>query len=164
MSEFNGIADEIVKNLTKTSGIAVKINGYIGLYKTNQPKMLAGGGDPQYAGNIFHDVAEIKVDLFQFHLAGLDLRKIKRGVDDIKERRRAGIDDAGIFRLLFGHFGSKQKLADAMNSVQGRADFVADICDEQALGGAGCPGLDCKLVFRFEGFLQLTIGLLKIVL
>jgi hypothetical protein len=90
---------------------------------------------------------QIEGDMLQRQLSRLDLRQIEHVVDHGQQRFAGVPDNRQELMLLRGQWGVEQQFAHADHRVQRRADFVAHIGQETALGLVGRFG-------RFLGRLQ----------
>ena len=72
----------------------------------------------------------------KFELARLDLGKIQNVVDDVQQAVRGRFDQAEIVPLLGRQSGVERQVRHADDAVHRRADFVAHVGQEFALGAA----------------------------
>ena len=91
--------------------------------------------------------AEVEAELLQLEPARLDLGEIENVVDDRQQVLARVEHRAGILPLpRASEVAFQQEFRHAHDGVQGRADFVAHIGQEVALGPAGgLDGLDLPL-------------------
>ena len=87
----------------------------------------------------------------EFELAGFDLGEIEDVVDHAQQRFRRAADDIGVFALFGRELRFQQQFRHAQNAVHGRADFVAHVGQELALGRVGLFG---RLLLAADGFVR----------
>ena len=100
-----------------------------------------------------HGVSQAEFDVFDVELARLDLGKVQNVVDQRQKRLGRFLHDRQVIALFGAHWCVEQQLGHAQDGVHRRANFVADVGHERALGAVG-------LVGRFLGPLELRLGLL----
>src|SRR4051812_27354872 len=70
----------------------------------------------------------------QFDPSGLDLGDIQNVVNQGEKAFSATVDDVQVFALLLGNIAVAQQTREAENGIQRRAQFVAHVAQEGALG------------------------------
>ena len=92
--------------------------------------------------------------MFEIELAGLDLGEIENVVDDAEQRLGGRLAPVSRYsRCSAVEFGVQHQLGHADDAVHRRADFVAHVGQEFALGPVGLLG-------RFLGLMQGFLGML----
>ncbi len=81
--------------------------------------------------------AHIEVHVLELQAVGLDLGEVEHIVDQGEQRLGAAADDVDVFALGVVEAGFRQDLRHADDAVHGRADFVAQVGEEVALGAVG---------------------------
>ncbi len=97
-------------------------------------------------------LAEAEIDLLDFELARLDLRKIENVIDDDEQRIGRRFDHFQIFALLRIQLGIERQIGHSDNAVHRCADFMAHVGQKIALGPIRCFS-------RIFGLLQLQLGM-----
>ena len=83
----------------------------------------------------------MKVAAFQLQPSGLDLGQVKNVVDDGQQVLSGAVDLVEPDALFRCDAGAAQQMTQADDGVHGRADFVAHVGQEGALGPVGGVGL-----------------------
>ncbi len=84
----------------------------------------------KHAHGILQNLAKIKIDVLQLHLAGFDLRKIQNVVDNAQKGLRGAAHRFRVSLLPIVQTGIEQQLDHAEDAIHGGAYFVADIGQE----------------------------------
>ena len=137
LGELDGIARQIEQYLAQAQGIAHQAPGHLLRDVTDELKAALMGPEGQHPQGLGQGLARIKAQMLDGHLAGLDLRKIQDIVDDGHQRVRRGLDHPQIFLTFMIGAGAEGQVGHADDAVHGRADFVAHVGQEQALGAVG---------------------------
>ena len=108
-------------------------------------------------------LGEVEVDRLQLHAAGLDFGEIEDVVDDREQRLAALGEREREVALLSVERRGKEEIRHADHAVHGRADLVAHVGEEGALGAIrGLRGvlrsLECELDLVAAGNLVLEPG------
>ena len=103
-----------------------------------------------------------KSSVLQLQLAGLDLGEVEDVVDDAEQRLAARAHGSRrSSRCSAVRLGVQQQLGHADDAVHGRADLVAHVGQELALGDVGRLGLEGQLVGPLGGGLEPAVGLFR---
>ena len=100
-------------------------------------------------------VAQIEVDRVEIQFARFDLGKIQNVVDQREQRIRGHLRQSQILALFGVELRVEHQFRHAHDAVHGRADFMAHVGQEFALGAVGRFG-------RFLGALQIRFGFLAV--
>ena len=100
-----------------------------------QPLELRGSSD--HGAHLFEQGIEGKITVLQFQLAGLDLRKVKNVIDDRQQVPPGSVDLLQPFSLRRRDAIALQQVGKAKDGIHRRADFVAHVGQEGALGLVG---------------------------
>ena len=90
-------------------------------------------------------VAQVEVDGVQLELARLDLGEVEDVVDHRQQRVGRLLDHLQVLALLGVELGLQRQLGHADHAVHRRADLVAHVGEELALGAVGLLGLHLRL-------------------
>ena len=141
-----------------------RAGGHVGLDQHSQLDALLVRLDGQQGHHVLQGEPEIEVDVLELHLLGLDLGEVQDVADDGEQGLGARLDGLGVVPLLLVELGVQQQVDHADDAVHGRADLVAHVGEEGALGLAGRLSFDRQLVGALDGVLQLPVGGLGLVL
>jgi hypothetical protein len=97
------------------------------LLRSAQCERTAGLGD---------DRLKREVDLLDAQAPRLDTGKVEDVVDDGQQRLGGGLDRLQVFALLASDLGVEKQIRHADDAVHRRADLVAHVGEEVALGPA----------------------------
>ncbi len=152
LRELDGVVDQVHEDLADAAGVAHDLPRGVRLEAHDQVQALFRCAVGLHHGHALHQLQQAAGALIQAHLPRLDPRDVQDVVDDVQERVAAFADHAHVVLLLGGQIHVEQQLADAQHRVHRRADLVAHVGQEVALGRAG--GLR-----RFLGAAELLLGL-----
>ena len=156
--ELQGVADEIHQHLTQAAGIPQHELGQSGDPLQRQAQALFLRLEAEGLPHLLDQVRQDEDHLLQLQLARLDLGEIQDIVHHAHQGPGRTLGDQGGFFLLLAQIHVHQQLHHADDGVQGRADLVAHVGHEQALGLVGGVGLAGVAVGLGLGFLQLVHG------
>ena len=97
---------------------------------------------------VAENFADLEGGVVQLELAGFDLGEVENVVDEREQRLGRILDDAQVLALHGRQLGSQQQLRHADDGVHRRADLVAHVRQEGALGAAGGFGRLHRLSLR----------------
>ena len=139
--ELHGVARQVHEDLAEARRVGVDRLGERVLIIDLEAQLLLAGPHLHHRQGIVDDLLERAVRLCQRQLLGLDPRQIENVADQFQQRLPVSLDSGEELALLFQRqVGSRQQVAEAENGRHRRADFVAHIGQELALGAAGCLG------------------------
>jgi len=144
--ELHRVAHEVGEDLPQTPRIAAKQHGNVRIDAAQQLDPLLLGAHRQRQDKVVHEAGQIEVEDLEVELSGLYLGEVQNIVDEREERFRADPDDLGIPPLLLGQVRIEQQTGHPDDAVHGRADLVAHVCEEFALGNAGGSCVDGQFV------------------
>ena len=98
------------------------------------------GRGGQRGHGVVERVAQVEVDGLQVELAGLDLGEVEDVVDHRQQVIGRELHHPEVLALLGGELGVQRQLGHADDAVHGRADLVAHVGQELALGPVGGLG------------------------
>ena len=102
-------------------------------------------------GHIFDQGEDGKIDELQVHPSGFDFGKVQEIVDQLKQVSGGLPGDSQAIDLFVGEFCGQGQVDHAHDAVEGRADFMTHVGQEEALGPVGRKG-------RFPGLFQVVRG------
>ena len=118
-----------------------------------QPFLVGAHGERGHG--VVEGVAEVEIDEIQVELAGLDLGEVEDVVDHGQQVIGRELHHAEVLALLGGQLGVEGQLGHADDAVHRRADLVAHVGQELALGAGGGLG---GLLGLAHGGLGLLLG------
>ena len=132
LGKFYGVPDEIRKNLSQTAWIASQTCGDALVGDCREINVFSGGSGRKKFHGTFDDRAELKVDFFKDEHSRLNLREVENVVNNHEESIRALGNRLGKVALFWGQIGVKKELRHSNDSVHGRPNFMAHICQKLA--------------------------------
>ena len=166
LGELDGVSHQIDENLAEPRRIGANRLGDQAAVLDFQQEVFRGRPGPHQGGHLAHQAARRTLELFDGHLAGLDLRDVEDVVDDAQQMVAVPLDRMEkllAFGLADVHLQDQVGVAE--NGGHGRADFVAHVGQELALCPAGgFRGFLGDLEFGRaigDAVLQLVAGLLQ---
>ena len=137
LGKFDGVADQIDQNLAQPPRVAAQQTGNRRFDQAVEFEIFLLRPDGQHLDRIFHRNAQIEIQGLQLQLAGFNLGEIQNLVDDRQQRLATGAHDLGVLALFGGQFRVQQQSRHANYPVHRRANLVAHIGQELALGAVG---------------------------
>ena len=135
--ELDGIVDEIDHDLPQAMVVAHDPSGHVLMDMAGQFQPLLVGAD----GERFHRVAqafpEVELLALQHELFGLDLGEVEDIVDHAEQGLARIADGREELALLGRELALEDQFGHADHGVQGRANFMAHVRQEGALGPIG---------------------------
>ena len=133
--KFDGVTDQVDQDLLEAAMVAQQSFG-----------QFVTGGECQRQAFLLGSVAKQRenvVDLGlqreglwrQRQFAGLDLGEVENVIDQAQQAVGAAAHGAGEIALFFVELRGQQQIAHADDAVHRRADFMAHVGEEAALGG-----------------------------
>ena len=154
LRELHGIAHEVDQGLSQPAGISAQDVGDAVLDRRRQVDPLGLGQGREEADHLRHELPRGEVDALQGEMARLDLREIEDVVDDAHERAPGAADGLDVVPLLGRERRVLQQRGHPDHAVHGRADLMAHVGDELALGPAGLGQLQGALAELLVGLRQ----------
>ena len=152
LRELQCVADQVHDHLAQSPGVADEDLGNIRMNVAGDFEIGVARAMGQAAQGVAQALAQLERLGLQFELAGLDFGKVQDVVDDVQQGLAGLVDHLEEFRLPLLDSTAQQQLGHPDDGVQRRADFVAHVRHEIALGLVGRLG--CRL-----GLVQLQLGL-----
>ncbi len=90
--------------------------------------------------DVFEDRVHVEVDRLQFQFPSLDLREVQDVVEEIGKRLAGRLDEPCKTLLLWIERTVQQQVGDPNHAIERRANFMAHIGQEFALGAVGRLG------------------------
>ena len=146
--ELDRVAEQVGQHLAQLALVGAHVAWNITRLLEGQRQALVMGAQAESIFQALHQAVQVKFLFLQRDAPGLDLRDLQHVVDDGQQVLAAAVDRFQVLALRRGQVGvTRQQLAEAQDGVERRAQLVAHVGQENALGLVG--GL-C----RFFGFLQ----------
>ena len=154
--ELDAVGDEVDQHLAQPVGVADEAVGHVGGDFRAELQVLFDGALLEGAHGQGHAVAQAEVDLLEIELAGLYLREVEDVVDDVEQPVGRALDEGQVFPLFVVERGVEGEVGHAEDGVHRRADLVAHVGQEVALGAA--VGLRGFLGFAHQGLGVLAVA------
>ena len=122
-------------------GSPTRASGTSGGDVVRQLQLLLCRPRRQRLQRVAQGVAQIEIDRLQLELAGFDLREVQDVVEQPQQRIGRLLHQVQVLALLGRQLGVEQQFGHADDAVHRRADFVAHVGQEFALGPVGPLGL-----------------------
>ncbi len=135
--KFQSIAQQIDENLPQAGRVAGQGVGHRGRNMAIEFETLLMGADGQLVEEVLQAVAQAEIRGLNGQLAGFDFREIENIVDEGEQGVGRTLDQAQAFALFGAEVGLKGQFGHTDDPVHGRADFVAHVGQEFALGPIG---------------------------
>ena len=137
LRELDRVADQVDQHLPESIGITDDQSGTSGLIRqaSSSPLPWARSASVRIVPSTISRSA--KRDRIENQLPGLDLGEIEDVVDDGQERLRRMLDDLEILALTGIELGIEHEFRHADDAVHRRANLVAHVGEELALGPIG---------------------------
>ena len=140
LGELDGVREQVDQRLRQSSRVAAQAIGQMADVQDHLQPLVVG-----QAADHFHraryQFVEREVGVLQRHLAGLDLGQVEDVVDDLQQVLGGAIDLGQAFALLRVARVATHQVGEADDGVHRRADLVAHVGQERALGAVGRLGL-----------------------
>ena len=149
LRELDGIVDEIDHDLPQSMVVAHDPSGHVVMDMAGQLQPLLVGADGERFHRVAQAFAEVELLAFQHELLGLDLGEVEDVVDHAEQGLARIADGRQELALLGRELALEDQFGHADHGVQGRANFMAHVGQEGALGPAGRFG---RLFRRPQGF------------
>ena len=141
VGELDGVAHQVDEDLAQPAGVAAQTaparpdaTAQMNSSPFSWARTASSGGD------VVQQCAQVEVQRLQLELARLDLGEVEDVVDDRQQRLAARAHGLGVAPLLLVQLGVQQQPGHADDAVHGRADLVAHVGQELALGDVGRLG------------------------
>ena len=139
VGELDGVAGEVEQGLAQPRRVAAQPGRHrVAVDLDRQALGPRRSGDD--GRDVVEDGREVEVGVLQSQLAGLDLGQVEDVVDDRQQVLARGVDLGQALGLLRRGAGALQQVGQADDGVHRRADLVAHVGQEGALGPVGGLG------------------------
>ena len=135
--EFHGVHRVIEQRLLQAHRVAAQRGGELGALDV-EPQSLGPRAFGDDGADRVEQVADVDRCVVEREFAGLDLRDVENVVDDSEQVAGRGVDRLQAFGLSGRHALAAQDVDHADDAVQRRADLVAHVGEESALGDIVC--------------------------
>ncbi len=153
LRELDRIADQVDQDLAHPSGVADYRHRHLrrDVARQFQPLLLAAQG--QRLDRVADLVVQLERNRLQLQLPRLDLGEVEDVVDDSQERFGRQLGHVQVVALLARQLRVQGQFGHADDAVHGRADFMAHVRPELALGPVGRLRSLLRLLQRDLGLL-----------
>src|SRR2546421_9218036 len=128
--EFYSVVAEIDEDLTEAKRIALRMSGDCGIDVKNKFEALGSSFFRNEVADIFEDLLQIEVDVFDSKLAGFDFGEVENVIDDAEEMLTRLLNLADITFLARVEVGLEGQMGHADDGVHRSADFVTHVGEE----------------------------------
>ena len=135
LGELDGVADQVDEHLAKPSRIAEDGRRHVRLDVTGQLEALLVRARRQQPDRLLHGLAQVERHPLERQLPRLDLREVENVVDERQQRLGRVLHRPQVLALLRGQLRPERQLRHADDAVHRRADLMAHVRQELALGG-----------------------------
>ena len=136
--EFHRVAEQVLNDLPEFLGIADDRGRQIGRQRDREGEVLLGRAGADAGLDVPDQLRQVKGRGAQFHPAGLDLGEIEHLVDHAQEVFAAVAHDIEAFAVMGRELRrAHEDLRVADDAVERRAQFMAHVREEHALGAVG---------------------------
>ena len=149
--EFEGVTDQVGQHLAQAQGIADQGDGDVGIDLEHDLDPLVLRYLAGEVRQVVQDLLQVEVHPLHGQLAGFDLGKVEDVVDDAEQRLRGAMDLLHVVALLGVELGLQGQVGHADDGVHRRADLVAHVGQEIALGAGRLLGQGAGLFHRGDG-------------
>ncbi|OEZ96019.1 hypothetical protein DUGA2_64000 [Duganella sp. HH101] len=161
LGELDGVADQVEQHLLQPHRVARQLGRQGRVDVVDQLDALVVGAAADQHADAAEDVLQAEGRVFEHQLAGLHPREVQHIVDQAQQRLRGQLDLVQVAALARGQRRLFQQPRQADDGVHRRADFVAHIGQEFALGAVGRLGAVARQHQFIVQFLQVQFGFLQ---
>ncbi len=140
VGELDGVADEVEDDLAQALVVADEAGGEIVVDDVDEVEVLLARLRGKEVDRLLDAGAQVEGIFVELEPASLDLGEVEDVVDDGEERFAAGAEGLDVVVLGGVELGLEQEAGHADDAVHGRADFVAHVGEELALGAVAGLG------------------------
>jgi len=135
LGELDGVGEEVEKDLTHSTGIAVNVGRQVVAHQTAELEPLAVGKLGDDIQRSLHHLDEVAVDDLELELPRLDLREVEDVIDD--REQAVGRTPYGLreLHLLLVELRFEKEPGHPDDSIHRRPDLVTHHGQELGLGG-----------------------------
>ncbi|MNS45936.1 hypothetical protein D3C72_784170 [compost metagenome] len=138
--ELDGVGDQVGQDLLQAHRVAVNPGAGFGRDLDEELQPLVAGGGGVELGRFLDGAGQVVGFVAQLQPARFDARQIEDVTEQGLERAAGRVDQVQHLALTLVQIGAGQGLGHADDAVQGRANLVAHIGQELALGAVGGVG------------------------
>jgi hypothetical protein len=148
LGELDGVAEDVEQDLAQPGDVAADRSRDVAVEDIREVELLLGGARADQVERRLDALAQVERMRLDVHPPGFDLREVEDVVDDRQQRIARIADRRRELALVVGERRVEEQAAHADHRVHRRADFVAHVCQEGALGlvrgfGRGARFLRC---------------------
>ena len=154
--ELEGIAHQVDQHLAQAQRIAGQAHRHVRVGPGHQLQAFFRRAPRKQVHHLVEHIRQVERHAFQRQLARLDLGKVQDVVDDAQQILAGAVDLVEVIARLRGQVEVRAEAGKAEDGVHRRADLVADIGQEVALGAGGGFGIGARLLDGADriGFLE----------
>ena len=155
VGELDCVAQQVDEDLPQPRRIASERSRHIRRHLIRQLEALLMRPQRQRSHDVLDDLAEVEIHRVERQLARFDLREVEDVVEQAHQRVGRDLHHLEILALLRRQLGGERELGHADDAVHRRADLVAHVRQELALGAARLFGRLARVPQRLFGLLPL---------
>ena len=144
LRELDRVAHKVDEHLPQAARIADGHIRHVRQHVTDQFEFLLLCAQRERFQQLGEVIADRERNLFQLELPHLDLREVENVVEDAQQRVRRALHHRQILALFEREARVERELGHADDAVERRADLVAHVGQELALGLVGLFGHACR--------------------
>ena len=152
IGELHRVGEEIDQDLGEADRIAGKRTGQHRVDLAAQAQTLVTGALAHQGHRTAHEIGQDELGALDPELSGFDLRQVEDVVDDAEQVMGRALDLAEAIAAAPVAALAQQQFRQADDRVHRRADLMAHVGEEGALGAAGGLGLVARLGKRRSTF------------
>ncbi|KAF5031945.1 hypothetical protein DSECCO2_622480 [anaerobic digester metagenome] len=156
VGELGGIARQVDEYLAQPQRVAQQEPGHPAVHRDDELHVLRHA-HADHRGDIVEHFPEVELDVLDDDLAGLDLREIEDVVQNAQKRLGRTLDLEQVIPLTRGQPAAQGQVDHAQDGVHGRADLMAHVGQEAALGLVGDLGFPRQSFGPGDGLFELPV-------
>ena len=158
LGELEGVAEQVGEHLAQAPRVAAQRRRNVCVHERRELQAFAAGDERRQVTRVLHRVAQVEVQGLDLEFAGLDLGEVEDVVDDREQRLGAALHREREVALLRVKVRVEEQRRHPDDAVHGRADLVAHVGEELALGRVRGLSFHGQLVGSGDGELEVAVG------
>ena len=144
--ELDGIAGEVGEDLLQPVAVSEQASGDLRVDLDQQLEVALTGLQGHQGGHVADQLVQLELAGAELQAAGFDLGEVENVVDHGQQRFAGIVQHVQVLALGAVELGAFEQLGDTQHAIHRRADFVAHVGEELALGAIGLLGHDAQLI------------------
>ena len=146
LGELDGVGAQVDQHLAQPGGVAHQVAGQVARRGEEQLEALFLGLQTEHVGHLLDHGFECEGHVFEFEVAGFDLRHVEDVVEDLQQVLGGAMRLLDVVAGLLGQVVVERQQGHADHGIHRRADLVAHVGQKGRLGAGGgfgrCFGFD----------------------